>query len=213
MAQNESEDVAELSLEPATTGPNAEIDQPLLPDDAHEDALLSRIPFMVGDSKKADYLSYRATGFSVSVACQLAEVERTTVNKWRKTDKAFKSFEETRLEELQKSTSADVLRLEFLRNMRMIMKKDFEVIGQALFEQSEMTDREWAYFKQIRRHYTPNDMLALEKTLSPENHRDTLEITLSWGSTDDSVTVDGDFTEVAEQPPMQIEATDSSGNS
>ena len=155
----------------------------MLLDDTGEEALLSRIPLQSGSQKKALYLSYRATGFPVKQACDLAEMSLEDLHRWRKQDEQFRIFETDKLYELQQTVGADVVRLEFLRNFRMIMKKDFLVIRKALFDEDNMSDDEFKYFMAVRKHYTPNDMLALEKAIHPENHPEgtNLTINLSWG--------------------------------
>ncbi len=153
-------------------------------DETGEEALLSRIPLQSGSQKKALYLSYRATGFPVRQACDLAEMSLEDLHRWRKQDSQFKLFETEKLHELQATVGSDVVRLEFMRNFRMVMKKDFLTIRKALFDEENLTDAEWKYFLLIRRHYTPNDMLALEKAISPESHPEgvTLNIHLDWGT-------------------------------
>ncbi len=158
----------------------------MLLDETGEEALLSRIPLQAGTQKKALYLSYRATGFPVRQACDLAEMSLEDLHRWRKQDAQFKEFETTKLYELQATVGSDVVRLEFMRNFRMIMKKDFLVIRKALFDEDNITDDEWKYFLMVRKHYTPNDMLALEKAIHPENHPEgtSIVVNLSWGGTE-----------------------------
>ena len=174
-----------------------------------EKLLLARIPLLAGSDKKALYLSYRATGFGVHEAAELAEVQIGTVNKWRKSDKDFKEFETTRLQELQHSVSLDVIRLEFMRNFRMVLKKDFQTIQKALFNMDEMSPAEWSYFRDIRKHYTPNDLLAIEKAIAPEKHQSKMTINLSWGNDRDQV-LEGNYTEVESSDFLEIEAPDAS---
>ena len=168
-------------------------------DDTGEQALLARIPLQSGSHKKALYLSYRATGFPVRQACALAEIDLPTLHKWRKQDPQFKKFESEHLDFLQQNVAGDVIRLEFLRNFRMILKKDMRVIRKALFEPDELSDHEEKYFFLIRKHYTANDLLSLEKAVAPEKHRETVNITLSWNQ---DITV-----EDADDPEAYIEAT------
>ena len=174
---------------------------------SEETLLLARIPLMAGSDKKALYLSYRATGFGVHEAAELAEVQVTTINKWRKSDPAFKEFETNRLQELQSTVSIDVIRLEFIRNMRMMLKMDFKVINKALFDMTDMSSSEWAYFRDIRKHYTPNDLLAIEKALAPEKHQTKMTINLTWGN-DRAQILDGNFESVESGEFTEIEAPD-----
>ena len=150
-------------------------------DDTGEQALLARIPLQSGSHKKALYLSYRATGFPVNQACALTEIDLPKLHKWRKQDAQFKKFEDERLDFLQQNVAGDVIRLEFLRNFRMILKMDMNVIRKALFEPDELSDHDAKYFFLIRKHYTASDLLNLEQAVAPEKHREVVNISLTWG--------------------------------
>ena len=109
-------------------------------------------------------------------------VSQATVNRWRRHDVEFAAFESDRLPELQRLVGKDVLRLEFMRNFRLLLKQDADVIWKAL-KREEMTDKEWSYYRQIRKHYTPGEFLNLEKALTPEKHRQgPMVVKLSFGS-------------------------------
>ena len=151
-----------------------------LPSD--ENTLLARIPLLAGSNKKAAYLAYRSTGFTITQSCDLAEISLSTVHHWRKVDKDFKRFETEELQRLQDSVGNDVIRYEFLRNMRMLLKKDMQLISKGISNLEGMSPREYEIFKALRRFYTPQDLLALEKVLHPEKHNDgPITIKLSWG--------------------------------
>ena len=152
-----------------------------LPSD--ETTLLARIPLLAGSNKKAAYLAYRSTGFTPTQSCQLAEITLTTVHRWRKQDLEFAKFEREELQRLQDSVGNDVIRYEFLRNMRMLLKVDMRLITKGITNLEGMSPREFEIFKALRKFYTPQDLLALEKVLHPEKHKDgPLTIKLSWGS-------------------------------
>lgn len=152
-----------------------------LPSD--ENTLLARIPLLAGSNKKAAYLAYRSCGFTITQSCDLADIHISTVHKWRNTDKVFKRFEEEELSKLQETVGNDVIRFEFMRNMRLLLHHDMKVIGQGIAGIETLTDREFELFKALRRFYTPQDLLALEKILHPEKHHDgPIKITLSWGN-------------------------------
>jgi len=169
-------------------------------DKERENTLLSRIPLLAGDDKKMEYLSWRATGFPVRQACELTGIRQHTVNKWRNSDPEFRIFESDRLPELQARVGKDLLRLEFMRNFRLLLRKDAEVIWKATMTPDELTDREWAYFRQIRKHYTPGEFLSLEKALNPEKHKERPPIIrLSFGasaSLEQLEVMDAEFSEL-----------------
>lgn len=177
-------------------------------DSDEEAALMSRVPLLAGDERKMDYLCWRATGFSVREACDLAGVTQKQVNRWRKNDPVFGVYESDRLPELQRLVGPDVLRLEFMRNFRLLLRADANVIMKGYKHlngyQVEMTDHEWQYFRQIRSHYSAKDFLDLEKALQPEKHREkpiTIQLTFEGAPSDDeryslAAAMEADFREL-----------------
>ena len=86
------------------------------------------------------------------------------------------------------------------------MNKDLNVIAKGLGDLEQLSPREYDYFRNIRRLYTPDQLLALEKAISPERHKGEVNINLSWGNSGnlpiiDSPQVkelsDGEFRELA----------------
>jgi len=148
---------------------------PLLPDlvdrdeidDATEDALFSRIP-MMAETRKTSYLSYRACGFGPRTACDLVPISFRTLMHWRANDPVFKDFETNRLHELQGSIAGDILKLEFFRNLKLIMKRDFRVFKKAVYNWAGLTPEEHRYLLKARANYTMGDLLALERALAPD---------------------------------------------
>src|SRR5690242_16115899 len=141
-----------------------EIEEDDLPPD--EQTLLARIPLMAGSSKKAAYLAYRSVGFTINKAVELAGTTRTSVHQWRKSDPVFASWESERLQELQSTIGNDVIKFDFLRNMKLLLHQDMQLISKAMSEGlDELTSREYEVYKNVRKFYTPTDWLALEKIL------------------------------------------------
>lgn len=135
--------------------------------DPTEEALFSRLP-LLSHNNKTNYLGFRACGFSIREACHLAEITESTLRHWRNVDPVFKEWEENRLHELQHGVASDILRLEFLRNMKLVLKKDFRLFWKALYNWDALSGDEHKYLRAARGHYTPQDLLALEKALAPE---------------------------------------------
>ena len=158
---------------------------------SEETTLLARIPLLSGSSKKAAYLAFRSCGFTINQSVQLAKCTRGNLNYWRKTDPTFKKFEETQLERLQKTVGNEVVKFEFMRNFRMLLNFDAQLISKAMVnvnigdaKTEGLSPREFELFKLLRKFYTPADMLALEKILNPEKHKEgsgPVNIVLSWG--------------------------------
>ncbi len=142
----------------------------VIPDDEDgSEALLSLIPLQTGDSRKAKYLSWRATGFSVREACVLTPCTHGTLMRWRKEDAEFAKFETEFLRTLQKGISKDIIYMEFSRNMRLAMFQDFKVLYKAAYDLDSLSKNEREHLKMIRRLYTPADLVVLEKAVAPED--------------------------------------------
>lgn len=174
----------------------------------------ARIPtFDTGNELKVKYLSYRAVGFTFKESCHLAEVKADVVRGWRRTDADFKSFEKTDLRPLQKEAAKDILETEFKRNILMLVRKDARIIEKSMqsFNTEDngtvdgmelFTEREFEYFKAIRRFYTPDQLLQLSKALEPDKFGENKVVVLSFNGGDVSLP------EYSDQPGYSIEVTE-----
>lgn len=152
---------------------------------SEETTFLARIPILAGSNKKAAYLAYRSCGFTIKQSADLVGCTLQNVHHWRKNDKVFRNIEQNELSTLQSTVGNDVIRFEFMRNMRMLLHHDMKLIAKAMIDVNlSLSPREYELFKNLRRFYTPADMLALEKILHPEAHKDNAPVTinLTWGS-------------------------------
>lgn len=183
--------------------PQTEVDN-LSPEEA---TLLARLPLMSGNdtvqNEKASYLGYRSTGFTISQSCELAGVTRPQVTHWRKTDPVFARWENEELPRLQKEIGNDIVKFELLRNIRMFLLKDSQLIMKSVKEGIEkLSPREYEYLKAIRPMYKPSELLAMEKIISPEKHQTgPMNIILNWGSrvnNDNDMEIEGTAVEVPE---------------
>lgn len=154
------------------------------PDD-YEEMLKARIP-LSNNPRKASYLSYRAAGFSVRESCALVPVTFTTVKSWRRDDEEFRGWESgEKLAWLQSNVAHDLTQMEFMRNFRLCLRLDKKVLYRAAMSLSTLTDREMEVLKVIRKHYTPSDIMAVQRALQPEpdhlppgSYRETLTVTV-----------------------------------
>jgi len=137
------------------------------PDD-YEEMLKARIP-LSNNPRKASYLSYRAGGFSVRESCALVPVSFATVKAWRRDDEEFRQWESgEKLAWLQSNVAHDLMQMEFMRNFRLCLRLDKKVLFKAALSLSLLTDREMEVLKVIRKHYTPQDIIAVQRALVPE---------------------------------------------
>lgn len=116
-------------------------------------------------SKRA-YLSYKACGFSSEEARKYVGVNRTTVYRWRKEDATFYQLDVVNLGELRTKFRKEVVQLEFTRNFKLVLEKDFRVLHKAVTEPKTMTKEDTEYLHRIRPMYTPQQLIALENIVS-----------------------------------------------
>ena len=117
-----------------------------------------------GDSKKARYLGYRASGFTIREALAMVGCKQRTVEHWRREDSAF-AAQEAQLPELRKKLGFEFANMEFLRNYRLILQKDFEVIGKSMGGEL-LTKQEAAYLLKARGSYSPQQLEIIKNFLS-----------------------------------------------
>jgi len=161
------------------------------PDD-YEEMLKARIP-LNKNPRKASYLSYRASGFSVREACMLASISFAAVKKWRREDPDFRKWESgDGLAWLQNNLAHDLFQMEFMRNFRMALRLDFKLLYKANYNLGGMTDRETSLLKAIRKQYSPQDLIALQKALEPDAdhlppgaYRESVTVTVEGRQVDD----------------------------
>lgn len=125
----------------------------------------SVLPYMMGDSRKTLYLSYRVCGFTVREAAKLADCTQRSVMRWRAADPNFKAIDSHRLPEVRKKFGADFTQMEFLRNFRLLLKKDFDVIMK-LVKGQILSKLEETYLSQMRKLYSPQQLEVLHRVLS-----------------------------------------------
>lgn len=123
----------------------------------------SLVPFYTDGGKKAKYLSYTVAGFSVMESIKLVpKLHLKTVQRWRDNDPNFASIEQRASTELRKQLSNELIDIEFTRNFRLFLAKDFEI----LFKDATgitLTDKEQSYLLVIRKFYTPQQLAVVKQ--------------------------------------------------
>lgn len=171
------------------------------PDD-YEEMLKARIP-LSNNPRKADYLSNRACGFSVRESCMLASISFASVKKWRREDEEFRAWESgEKLAWLQTNVSHDLQQMEFMRNFRLCLRLDKKILFKANYNLEGLTDREHEVLKVIRKHYTPQDILAVQRALVPEPDQ------MPPGSYKESITVTVEGRQVDSEAARKAAARD-----
>lgn len=149
--------------------------------DGNYDLLLSQIPAMFGDSEKATYLGFRALGFRKGQVLELMGLNEAVYKIWVEETPELEQFELDRLGQMQSRVNADIIRLQFMRNMTLFLFQDSRIMAKSLSNFNELTNREYNYLRSIRRFYSNSDLLSLQKALEPEKHRNNT-LVLSFGN-------------------------------
>lgn len=127
----------------------------------------SIVPLYIDGDNKATVLGYLVAGFSKTEAIKLAGLHQKTWQRWTDPetgDAAFIDFI-NRLPDIRKELSDQLLDIEFTRNFRLFMQKDFKV----LFKEAsggELTATENSYLNLIRKFYTPQHLAMIRQLMS-----------------------------------------------
>lgn len=113
-----------------------------------------------------NYLSFRACGFTFREACQLAGVGESTVRRWRELYPDFAELDSAEyLKELVSKYSYRYLELEFLKNYRLALKKDYDILVKSIYMPDSLSPAENQYLLKMRSHYTPEQLAVLKKLI------------------------------------------------
>jgi len=124
----------------------------------------SMVPYFPDDEKKSRYLSFRVAGFTVREATSMVGIHDRTVKRWREADPAFAAIDLTGLSTLKKQLGSEYLNIEFTRNFRMVLEKDFRVLAKSL-NGNALTKEEDAYLLKLRGFYTPQQLAVIQQLI------------------------------------------------
>jgi hypothetical protein len=127
------------------------------------------------EDNRAVYLSYRACGFKTKEAMNLVGLTLERLYQWRR-DPEFKQLEDN-LPEIRKQLSTEYINLEFMRNYRLLLKKDCDIITKSMQKDENgdaipLSQQENSYLNKARSHYTPQQLQVLDSLLNPEDNTD-----------------------------------------
>ena len=124
------------------------------------DSILPRFDW--DDPRKRRYLSFRLMGFGREEAVKYAGIKSKTVYHWRDTDPQFEQLERTDLLTLRRQFAKSIFGLDFTRNLKLALERDFKVLQKALDHPQNLTKEEQDYLHKIRPLYTAREFQALE---------------------------------------------------
>lgn len=132
-----------------------------------QEIVQSLVPY-ASDMKKSRYLSFRACGFTVYEAARLSGVKHGTVQQWHTNDQEFKRLDDAGITELRQNVAARFVTAEFLRNYRLVLQRDFEVLQKAALDPDNLTQPDHLYLGKIRPQYSPQQLEIMKRILQNE---------------------------------------------
>jgi len=126
----------------------------------------SILPYSYDDAR-ARYLSLRASGFTIREALRLIGYAHSTLSKWRM-DEEFVALE-ARIPEFRSQLNSEYAQLEFMRNYRLVLEKDYRVLQKSIHPDKDedgkdmpLAEQEQQYLIKMRSHYTPQQLQIIE---------------------------------------------------
>lgn len=122
------------------------------------------------DDYRSKYLGYLACGFTAEEALYMLGLKVDWLEEQRQSED-FATFE-LRIPEFRKELSKEYIELDFFRNFRMVLEKDYKVLRKALdMERDEtgevirMEPYDQQYLLKMRSAYTPQQLQILEQVM------------------------------------------------
>ena len=128
-------------------------------------AITESVVMELPNPRKMEYLGYRAAGFKVREACQLAKLHQRTVMHWREHDPEFYKQEHDALTTMRHTVATEMLNMKFTRNMTMFMERDFKLLAKASRTPEELTKPDNDYLTRCRAMYTPQQLQIISQML------------------------------------------------
>lgn len=117
------------------------------------------------DDNRARYLGYLACGFSPEESLYMLGLKSDWLEEQRQ-DSQFSTFE-LQVPEIRKELSKEYIELDFFRNFRMVLEKDYRILRDALGINGDglMTSQDHQYLLKMRSAYTPQQLQILEQVM------------------------------------------------
>ncbi len=138
-----------------------------------ESIIQAIIPYVDGRDAvaqhKSSYLSFRACGFSVRESIHLSDTSERSLRRWREDDEEFRKADGENLPELRRQAKHEIIDIEYTRNFRLVLIKDYDVIKKSIEAPQEMSPEEHSYLIKARQHYTPQQLAIIQQLRASES--------------------------------------------
>ncbi len=157
----------EAKVPEVTKPPRGERLEPMSPEVAIAGSLL---PWPYDDAK-ARYLGFRACGLSPREATHMVHFGHSWLSKCRR-DPKFLDIE-NRIPEIRRELAKEYTEIDFYRNFRLVMEKDYRVLQKSLGMAKDdagntlgMTPYDQQYLLKMRANYSPQQLSIIEAVVS-----------------------------------------------
>lgn len=115
------------------------------------------------DDARCRYLGYMACGFSIREALNMIDHSKQWLS-WCRRDEQFVQLENN-IPNFRKELSKEYVEIEFFRNFRYALEKDYRVLKQSLSAEP-MGKQDHDYLLKLRSQYNPQQLQILEAIVS-----------------------------------------------
>ena len=169
-------------------------------------------PYWQDSSAKTAYMGYRGSGFTKREALDLVGRSDRTLYSWYADDKEFNELDNEGLNEFRERVGRDFAYADYMRNWRLTMQYDGDILTKAVKEPDELTVEDHRYLRAIRAQYTPAALTAItaymKGTESELTGNRTLILNAITSVASDNPTFDPTFDphqgEIAHAPPSPL---------
>jgi hypothetical protein len=116
------------------------------------------------DDERALYLGYMASGLSVRESLHMIERSKPWLSAQRH-DPKFVELE-MKIPEFRDELRKEYIGIEFFRNFRLVLEKDYQVLQKSLKKDDPLTRFEHEYLLKLRTQYSPAQIQILEAVVS-----------------------------------------------
>lgn len=132
-------------------------------DDPKEVAIATTLLPWRKDDYRARYMGYLACGFNPEESLYMLGLKVSWLEEQRQ-DPGFNSVE-LQIPEIRKELSKEYIELDFFRNFRMVLEKDYRILKLALDEDTTLSKQEHDYLLKLRSAYSPQQLQILEQVM------------------------------------------------
>jgi len=114
------------------------------------------------DDYRARYIGYLACGFDVDEALYMLGLNIAWLEEQRQ-DEGFNAIE-FKVPEIRKELSKEYIELDFFRNFRLVLEKDYRILKKAIYDEV-LPKQDHDYLLKLRSAYTPQQLQILEQVM------------------------------------------------